>query len=257
MYVDFSALFHASSKDLNDKGRVYIPQDASAWPDEWKTTYYKSYARSPKIQLEKPRALGMTLDDILKKRISTRSFAGTPVDLKALSGLLFHSCGISNGENHEWGRMYPSGGARFPIEIYPIVFVGGKDIPAGLYHYNVKEHALDVLWKRAFSKKEIDEMFVYPWVEHASFAIIMTAVFGRNQMKYGERGYRYVLLEAGHMSENVYLAATALGVGCCAMGGTQDKQIERLLDIDGITESVIHSLVLGEVGSAKRAIIPA
>ena len=73
----------------------------------------------------------------------------------------------------------------------------------------------------------------------------MTAVFSRNQMKYGERGYRYVLLEAGHIGQNMYLNAAALSLKCCALGGTIDSKLEKFLDIDGITESVVYAVAFG------------
>ncbi len=245
MYIDFSSLFHQSSKDLRDKGRVNIPLDPSTWPPEWTTIYYKSYPRSPKIKLSPRAPLSGDYSEILRKRHSTRSFKQQPVDKEKLSQLLLYSCGMAERGRDYPARAYPSGGARFPIEIYPVVFSGNKDIPSGVYHYNVKEHELDVLWQRPFTKAQIADLFTYEWIQNASFALIMTGVFWRNQIKYGERGYRYVLLEAGHISENVYLTATALDIGCCAMGGMKDNNIERLLDIDGITESVVHSLILG------------
>ena len=73
----------------------------------------------------------------------------------------------------------------------------------------------------------------------------MTAVFSRTQNKYGERGYRYVLLEAGHVGQNLALAAEALGLRCAPLAGTRDETIETLLDIDGVTESLVYTLVFG------------
>ncbi len=245
MYIDFSSLFHASSKDISDKGRVNIPRDVKTWPVEWTTVSHKSYGNLPKLLLSRGDRK-TDFFEVLKKRHSSRTFSGKPLSKDILSDLLLYSCGTTGRETGGvYGRTYPSGGGRFPIEIYPIVFIGDADTPAGLYHYNVREHALDVLWQRPFSKSEIDRMFVYEWVQNSSVALVMTAVFARNQVKYGERGYRYVLIEAGHIGENVYLTAEALGLNCCGMAGTRDEYVERLLDIDGVTESVVHSVILG------------
>jgi SagB-type dehydrogenase family enzyme len=74
----------------------------------------------------------------------------------------------------------------------------------------------------------------------------MTDVFWRNQNKYGERGYRYILLEAGHIGQNIYLVSEALGLKCCALGGTRDENLEELVDIDGVTESVVYALAVGK-----------
>jgi len=109
----------------------------------------------------------------------------------------------------------------------------------------VKAHALDVLWERAFSADDIGTMFTYPWAQDASLALIFTGVFRRNQMKYGERGYRQILLEAGAIVQNVYLVSTALQMRCCAIDGVNESAIEKLLDIDGFSESAVCSMVLG------------
>lgn len=242
MYIDFSKLFHRSSKDSSGGGTVRIPQRREEWPAEWKTTYYKDYPRFQKIELAdaKPRA---DFYKLIRRRKSNRDFSGVPVDHKALSTLLKYSCGITGKSGG--ARAQPSGGGRFPIETYPIVFRGSAEVPSGLYHYNVKQHALDVLWERYFSKDDIGALFSYPWVQDSSFAVVLTAIFNRNQMKYGERGYRYTMLEAGHIGQNIYLNATALGLKCCALGGTRDVNLEKLIDIDGETESVVYGLVLG------------
>lgn len=246
-FPDFSKVFHQSSKD-HAKGHPPIPPDAKDWPEEWKTTYYKAYPRLPKIELddEPPEA---DFFDLVRKRQSRRDFARTPLTKRELSLLLKYSCGsigpLYGGEGR-YRRAQPSGGARFPIEVYPIVFRSGDDLKAGLYHYNVKDHQLDVLWDRQFSDEDIHSLFTYSWVKDAALGIVMTAVFWRNQNKYGERGYRYILLEAGHIGQNVYLVSEALSLKCCALGGTMDENLEKLIDIDGVTESVVYALAIGK-----------
>lgn len=254
MEVDFSKIFHQSSKDRS-KGHMPIENDSSNWPDEWKTTYYKAYSRLPKIDLGDGPPLpsealakdGADFFELVRKRRSRRNFSRLPITKSELSILLKYSCGntesMNNGRFH---RAQASGGARFPIEIYPIVFRSDDDLKPGLYHYNVKDHALDVLWDREFGDEDIDKLFSYPWVKDASVGIVMTSVFWRNQNKYGERGYRYIMLEAGHIGQNVYLASEALGLKCCALGGTYDENLEKLIDIDGVTESVVYALAVGK-----------
>ena len=261
MQPDFSKIFHQSSKDFL-KGHPPISPDPANWPDEWKTTYYKTYERLPKIALadDPPKA---DLFDTARTRESRRDFGRVPVTKQELSLLLKYSCGITGKLNENRSRRaQASGGARFPIEIYPIVFrpstdstsslqassgqASGEDLEAGLYHYNVKDHALDVLWEGEFSDNKISELFSYPWVKDAAVALVMTAIFWKNRNKYGERGYRYVLMEAGHIGQNIYLVSSALNLKCCALGGTWDENLEKLLDIDGVTESVIYALVIGK-----------
>lgn len=242
---DFSKVFHQSSKN-HAKGHAPIPERYEEWPEEWKTTYYKRYPRlrTEALSDEPP---GADFFDLAKRRHSARDFSGEPVGIKELSLILKYSCGITGlSDQGQSRRAQPSGGARFPVEIYPIVFRSGPGLDAGLYHYNVKEHGLDVLWERPFGGDDIGELFTYPWVKDAALTILMTAVFWRNQNKYGERGYRYILFEAGHIGQNIYLVSEALGLKCCALGGTRDENLEKLIDVDGTTESALYALAIGK-----------
>ena len=244
MYTDFSSLFHQSSKDRSGQGSVRIPLDKGQWPAEWSVTSYKEYPRFGKIALGDTN-VASDLFEVIRKRSSKRDFSGKPFSKDQLSILLKYACGIVSEVGGGHHRAQPSGGGRYPIEVYPVVFAGSEEIPAGLYHYGVKRHELDVLWQRAFTKDDIAAFFTYPWAQDATLGIFLTAVFNRNQMKYGERGYRQILIEAGEIVQNIYLVSTALGLKCCAIDGVREPDIEKLLDVDGITESVVTSLVLG------------
>ncbi|MEY4747754.1 MAG: hypothetical protein RLZZ416_803 [Candidatus Parcubacteria bacterium] len=240
MYVDFSELFHQSSKDRSGEGRVKIPLDPAAWPKEWTEIEYKAYPRFPKVPLAGEDPSG-DLWDAIRGRASQRDFTARPLPLRDISLLLKYSCGTFAGTR----RAQPSGGGRYPIEAYPLIFVGSDGIPSGVYHYNVREHALDSLWERAFTESDAAELFTYPWAQQASLALVLTAVFRRNQAKYGERGYRQILIEAGAIVQNVYLVSQRLGIKCCAIDGVVEPAIEKLIDVDGVSESVLTSIVLG------------
>lgn len=244
MEPDFSFLFHQSSKNLL-KGHPPISQDPKEWPKEWKTVYYKGYPRLPKISLPDIK-ISKDLFEAIENRRSRKHFEGLPIDLEQISCLLQYSCGNINfvESGRIMHRAQPSGGERYPIEVYPLVLRGEGDLKPGLYHYNVKMHALDVLWQKDFLK-EIENFFTYEWVQQASCVFLMTSVFHRNQIKYGERGYRYILIEAGHIGQNLYLVSEALNLKCRALGGTRDETIENLLDIDGINESLVYAIVVG------------
>lgn len=244
--ADFSIIFHQFSKD-RARGRRFIPQGTGDEPDEWKTTYYKTYPRLKKINLEADTPISADFFDLAQRRRSRRNFNRGPVKKSELSLLLKYACGetgmLPNGRK---GRAQPSGGSKFPIEIYPIVFRSSESLEAGTYHYNVQQHTLDMLWGREFSDDDVKGLFTYPWVKDAAVGIIMTGVFWRNQIKYGERGYRMVLQESGHIGQNIYLVCEALGLKCCAIAGTKDGPIEGLLDIDGATESLIYAIAVGK-----------
>lgn len=241
----FSDIFHQASKN-RAKGYPSTPADDAEWPEEWKTIVYKEYPRLPKLRLagDPPPA---DFFDLIKARQSRRNFTRAPITERELSVLLKYSCGTTgmlDEERHR--RAYPSGGARFPLEAYAVVLREMPGVPAGAYHYNVLDHALEVLRDERLSDEETGALFSYPWARDAAAIAVLTAVFSRTQKKYGERGYRMILEEAGHVGQNLYLAAEALGVKCVAMSGTNDEKLERLLDIDGVTESVVYALALGK-----------
>ncbi len=244
MYLDFSHLFHQSSKDRSGQGRVHIKKDATQWPDEWKTIEYKDYPRLKKVILDAAES-GNALFSAIRSRASRRDFTQRKVSLDQLSSLLQYSCGITRTDQTRELRAQPSGGARFPVEVYPLVFVGTDTLPAGVHHYNVRDHALEVLLEKDFSHEDLSQLFSYDWAQRASLALVLTAVFDRNQRKYGERGYRQILIEAGAIVQNAYLVAGELGLSCCAIDGVDEPAIERLIDIDGHTESVICTIVIG------------
>jgi SagB-type dehydrogenase family enzyme len=242
----FWPIFHDSSKD-RDKGHPPISPNPEDWPLEWKTTDYKQYPRFKKIPLEGNGGSPSDLFSVIRKRTSERDFSGTGLTASELGTLLKYSAGIVRDPTAPaTSRAAPSGGARFPIELYPILLRAQAGISPGLYHYNVKEHALDELWGKSFSAVEIEELFSYSWVADASVALVMTAVASRTTIKYGERGYRYMLLEAGHIAQNAYLVSTALGIKCCATGGTHDTKLEQLIDCDPEKEMVVYGLIFGK-----------
>lgn len=212
---------------------------------QWEKTLHKSYPRLPQILL--PRQSGaipnISLRSALRGRMSVRNFSPKPVDLVTLGRTLYHAAGVRSG-NHT--RQYPSAGARFPLETYALVLRAGDGLPAGLYHYSVVNNSLELLGDDKYAeKKRIQCLFAREWSLKAPIFLFVTAQFWRTQMKYGERGYRYILIEAGHLGQNIYLVAHALGLGCCAIGGYVDQQVNQFLDIDGVSEAAVYSFALG------------
>ena len=243
-----SVRYHQYSKNPY-LGHMPVPEREEDWPKEWTTTYYKSYPRFPEIVLPH-RADSYDLFATLQNRRSPWwSFTGAPLSAHDYGTLLRYAPGIVRpADTLPDGRVcraYPSAGFRFPLETYVIVFHGDETIAPGLYHYNIKGHALTVLWEHTFTPEETHELARALWIDKAAALIVHTAVFWRTQTKYGERGYRYALLEAGHIAQNMQIVATALGVHSCPLGGTNDGKIEALIDIDGVNESLVYTLAIG------------
>lgn len=243
MYLLFD-YFHRKTKDKNEGGLVYIPHDNSLWPESWKTVTYKILERAKRIALNRHTPHAADFYSIAASRVSPDSFAPGPLTLEQFSNLLQLSYGEKN-EGAVARRPVPSGGARYPLEMYVLVW-NIEGLAPGVYHYNIKEHILEHLFWKDFSKADIMRYVTYPWVESGSALLVMTGAFNRSTQKYGSRGYRYALLEAGHVGQMVYLNAKYLGFNARALGGTNDEALEVLLDINGSEESVAYAIGLGK-----------
>jgi len=242
---------YGSSEQFHEATKIFIKGKTTpvgSWPQSWKTIYTKGYPRLASIKLKKVFSPKMktSFDQVLYKRKSIRDFKNKLLMTKELSTLLYFSGGVKSMVNNDWNtsrRFYPSGGGRFPLEMY-VVLYNNTELEKGIYHYNVKHHTLEIL-KKGDYLKELQKGLDPPWLKDANMAILITSVFGRNQVKYGDRGYRLILVESGHLAQNIYLVAEALNLGCCALGGYIDFAINDLLDIDGVNESVVYALVVG------------
>lgn len=210
------------------------------------TIQYKGYGRLPEIKLPRPAVqIKSSLSKTLIQRKSVRDFSRKPMTLSYLSNLLYYSAGLNRkAKKVIVNRFYPSAGARYPLEVY-LIAQNVKNLPRGLYHYYLKNHSLEEL----LLVKDKNHLFSFnqSFLSQSSLIIIITAVFDRITVKYGQRGYRHILIEAGHLGQNIYLLSSALCLGCCAIGGYIDDKLNELLDIDGTLESVVYVLTVGAV----------
>jgi SagB-type dehydrogenase family enzyme len=218
------------------------------WPDSWKKVTFKGYPRFSALRLSKPKKISVKFSEVLDKRKSTRKYSPIALDEPKLSSLLYHVAGIrEKNEFMQANRFYPSAGARYPLEVYPLVF-NVKGIKSGIYHYYVKNHLLEYLPTPVdFQTKALNYFSNTDWTKNTAVIFIISAVFFRNQVKYGERGYRHILTELGSILQNVYLVSSALNLGCCPTGGYMDDKFNSLLDLDGVEESVIGAIAIGNV----------
>lgn len=234
--------FHRSSKNVFTP-TTFLPSDY--WPEEWKTTHYKEYPRFNTVSLPVPETHSK-LASITSSRKSSRSFASKGLTIEDLSNLLQHVGGEfvhADGGTH---RSQASGGARFAIEMYPVVhFSDSSELSAGVYHYNVRSHVLEYLWPVTANNTKPEQLVRDQWAEQASVHLFFTAVLWRSTNKYGNRGYRYICMEAGAMLQNAYLYAADAGLRVVGYGGTNDDVVENLLRLDGEVEVLISSCLIG------------
>jgi SagB-type dehydrogenase family enzyme len=203
---------------------------------------FKRYVHAPRFALPAPseRAAAPLAETIAGRR-SCRAFSGASISAAEVADLAFYCLGAQDAAMR---RCLPSAGGLYPVELY--VAAGAVDglLPA-LYHYDPRGHALSLVAQSPPLPDVASAVFIPEAVEHAAAAVILTAVFGRSKIKYGERAYRFALLEAGHAMQNLCLTATALGLGSCPTGGFLDDALNDLMGVDGVEEAALYACILG------------
>jgi SagB-type dehydrogenase family enzyme len=208
-----------------------------------KPPLYKDYGDAPFIALpDRPLASDMPLGDAVQRRHSTREYAGTPLSAETLGALVRHAGGLRDGSTGR--RTAPSSGALYPIEIYPVVNdVTGVD--PGVYHYDIRRHGLSRVRAGAVGEDVMRYGLDQDFLATANVVVVLTLIHQRMRFKYRDRSYRYGLLEAGHLGQNLYLTAATLGLGACAVGAFHDDGINDLLGVDGREEVAVYLLAAG------------
>lgn len=234
--------FHNETNDRSEKGTIFIPDNDDEWPEVWKKIEYKTYPSSSLIiPIVSPQ--GGFWSNFLIKRSSTRARQQTQkVTFEQISYMLSCGYGLINHVGDE-KRSVPSAGSRYPLELYLALNSEVNTIPAGLYHYSVKEQLIEfITGGDQFSGEYFAKFSPYSFLENKNGVIIITSVFPRIINKYGNRGYRYALLEAGHVAQNIILAGLEKGVDVVPIGGFNEDVAERALGIEGTDERVVYAL---------------
>lgn len=233
---------------IKTKNSKLAPLNLSDIPFSWIKIHFKTYPRLDKVNLSNAKMPADKLTELLRRRMSTRQFSGLPISKKDLSYLLFSSSGLTRlGKTFDDSRRpYPSAGGRYPLEIYPVI-LSCEGIEKGLYHYDVKGNSLELLLKEDLDKWLIKITGGEKWITNAAVVFIITSVLDRTRIKYGDRGYRYALIEAGHVGQNICLFATELGLGSCPIGGFIDDKVNQLLDIKFQKEFSLYVIAVGKL----------
>jgi SagB-type dehydrogenase family enzyme len=227
----------------------YIRNKSLSGNLEWanKPEIYKSYPSSKTIQLSNQfQEATISFAEVLQKRKSIRSFSTQPLSKDDLAFLLWASTGIQRTEHGYEFRTSPSAGALYPIETY-IVANNVEDLESGLYHYNIKNHLLEEIKLENFGAILAHAALDQEMCADASVVFIWTAVFRRSMWKYSQRAYRYIYLDAGHIAQNLALAAASINCGSCHVGAFFDDELNSIVGIDGIEESTICLSVIGHL----------
>jgi len=192
------------------------------------------------------------LTEILLARKSNRVYTQEPISMLQLSYLLWATQGIKDirGKSYATIRTVPCGGARHQFETYLMVrHVEG--LQPGAYHYLPMGHKLEFLYPVADLEQTVSEtMCEQNWAAKASVVFYWSMVPYRAEWRYGIYAHRVAMMDVGHVGENLYLAATALGLGTCAIGAFQHELCCRLFGLDGKEEYIVYAAPVGTIREA-------
>lgn len=166
------------------------------------------------------------------------------IEARDLAALLQGAYGITETDAGVHRRAAPSAGGLYPLEQYLIT-------RAGIAHYVTRDHALEHVAAPPAPGEITACFFGQTWAEAAAAVIVLTAVFARTQAKYGPRGYRFALLEAGHVAQNICLLAEERGLGAVCLGGFIDSKLNALLGVDGREEGALYAVAVGYPAAAR------
>ena len=174
------------------------------------------------LALPEPELSGTgSLEDVLARRRSVRRFTGVELTQSQVAQLLWATQGITR----DWGaRTAPSAGALYPLEVYVAT-------ARGLQHYDPAGHRASLSPRVGLRQALWEAALKQDWVRDAPAVFVITAVYERTAVKYGDRAPRYVHLEAGHAAENLLLQAVALGLGGVPVGAFHDDKVQAALDL--------------------------
>ncbi len=195
------------------------------------------------IKLPQPRfSSDVSVEEALLKRRSVREYKDEPLTIAEISQILWSAQGIT--ERRMGFRTAPSAGALYPLEVY-IVIGKVKDLVPGVYKYRPESHDIVLI---SSGDKRIDlyrVSLMQDCIKNAPVVLVISAIFERTTRKYGERGIRYVYMEAGHSAQNVYLQCESLGLGTVVVGAFDDEGVRRVLNL-GKGETPLYLIPVGK-----------
>ena len=227
----------------------YTPEKLQGHTLDWDNvpSPYKDY-ESPlgRISLPEPEFVeGADLWPLLFRRRSRRDYApGTPISRPVLAALLWATQGVTARYGDSHFRTAPSAGGLYPVETYLSVR-SVEGLEPGIYHFRPHRFDLELLVRGDHSKAFAAAALYQDLVGHAQVTFIWSAIVERARWKYRQRAYRYIYLDAGHIAQNLYLAAEAFDMGVCAIGAFFDDDVNRLMGFDGTEETVIYMATAG------------
>jgi len=192
-----------------------------------------------KMELPNPKTDGeVSLEKAIKVRRTIRSFTSEQLTLEQFSQLLWAAYGITDERGYK--RAAASGGALYPMDVYAVVGENGvKGLKGGVYYYEPKGHSVLLLSEGDIREELARASLRQMWMARPPLNLVITAEYARITSRYGERGVRYALIEAGHMGQNIFLQAEALGLGAGIVGAFQDEDVIGVMNTNPSHEPIL------------------
>ncbi len=238
--------------DLFHRGSSFWRAEATSGPDpDHRPPPHRHYPGAPRTALVGPDdPIAGSFTEAVDERRSARAFTSAPLTRRDLGRLLWSSAAVRGlarveGEWYET-RPTPSAGALHPLELF-LSAPRLEGLAPGRYHYDPQAHEIERLGDGPDPGALAEAAFAQPALEQAALVLAVTGVPARSMWKYGQRGYRFMLLEAGHLAHQLCLAAGALGLGSLLVGGFVDEEVHQLF---GLAETDL-ALCLVALGRAE------
>ena len=211
----------------------------------------RSVAGLPLIDLPEPAPLPeVPLGEVIERRHSSTTHSSEPLPLATLAGLLDGAAGVRdrryayNTRNFPFRRA-PSAGGLAPVDIF-VVSNAVDGLPQGLYYYRPSTSQLATVDTGVMRSKLVELGIAADWLFYAPVVLMLGISMPRVDWKYGARSYRYVHVDLGVLTQNLYLVGTALGLSTCAVAAFDDDAANELARLDGRDEFVSLMFACGK-----------
>jgi len=196
-------------------------------------SFWGSDTMAAEFALPSPSYKGsVSVEEALKARRTHRSFQSRSLTLKQFSQILWGAYGVTDRKYGSFLKTAPSAGALYPLDIYGVVGQGSVETLApGVYHFRPENHAIELVKQGDLRAEVARQALQQMWMAKAPLMLVITGEYNRSSIKYGLRGATYTHIEAGHVGQNVFLQAEAIGLRAGIVGAFNNQQIIRAMGL--------------------------
>ena len=234
---------------FQEETKYFRPSAVSNRPDQMPVSFAPQIIPLPSPEISADPGIW----EVLRKRRSFRDYRQGALSLQELANLLWATQGVTIKAPAPWFRTVPSAGALHPIDTY-LVINRVKDLESGIYRLKVADFVLELRKPGDFSVRITEAALDQDIARNAAVVFVWVAVIQRSRQKYRQRAYRYIYLDSGHIAQNLYLAATAMNLGCCAIAAFYDEEVNQIVGVDGAEETTVYLATIGKKGIAGGSI---